>query len=399
MLRHGFGLCALFLAACSSEASSESSPTQEVTFYDDVAPILYENCVSCHHPDSITPFSLIDYASAKQVAPNIAAATAAREMPPMPVDNSGSCNTYSNARWLSDDEIHVLQRWADGGAKEGDPAHAPAVPEAPAGLDQPNVVLDPGVTYQPNGALDDDYHCFVLPSPVEDTSFVTQYEIIPGDQRVVHHVIVYQPADDAEADKLEGIDRAEDGDGYTCFGGPGVNADPLVLWAPGGGVVTLPSGTGTPLWGKRKLVMQVHYNLLGGSYPDYTTAKLKTVSSGVTPAKYLGLADLDMKLEPGKASAETSTDIDSGSRPFTVYGVLPHMHTLGRTLRVDVDADGQSSCLVNVDRWDFHWQNAWWYDTPKSFSSVQSATIRCGYDTTSRSEMVTWVRAHKTKCA
>ena len=66
------------------------------------------------------------------------------------------------------------------------------------------------------------------------------------------------------------------------------------------------------------------------------------------------------------------------------------MHTLGRKMRVDVSNDAGPICLVDVDRWDFHWQNLWWYEQPIHLDSPRSISIRCGYDTTSRTDTVTW---------
>jgi hypothetical protein len=75
--------------------------------------------------------------------------------------------------------------------------------------------------------------------------------------------------------------------------------------------------------------------------------------------------------------------------PLTIHGVLPHMHELGRTLHMELES-GKSTCLVDVDRWNFHWQNTWWYDTPLVFPRVDALSIRCGYYTRSRTETVTW---------
>jgi hypothetical protein len=36
------------------------------TFAEDVAPIFYKNCTSCHHSGGMAPFSLVDYDSARQ---------------------------------------------------------------------------------------------------------------------------------------------------------------------------------------------------------------------------------------------------------------------------------------------------------------------------------------------
>src|SRR6478609_1580820 len=111
--------------ACSSDETSSNAPK----FYEDVAPILNHNCVGCHRDGGIAQFSLTNYDQVRAHANDIASATAAREMPPMPVNNSGSCNTYANARWLSDDEISVLGRWAKSGTPAGDPSKAQPLPE------------------------------------------------------------------------------------------------------------------------------------------------------------------------------------------------------------------------------------------------------------------------------
>jgi hypothetical protein len=46
--------------------------------------------------------------------------------------------------------------------------------------------------------------------------------------------------------------------------------------------------------------------------------------------------------------------------------------------------------MVQVDRWDFHWQNAWWYSEPVLIDQPDSISIRCGFDTREKSEVVTW---------
>src|SRR4051812_12433663 len=188
-----YGLCVLSLlaaSACSSSdtkgpsatdgsspggVSSESS-SAAVTFYGDIAPITARHCTGCHQPGSIAPFSLVDFDSAAPHARSIAAATAARQMPPMPVDNGGTCNTYANARWLDDSEIATFQAWADQGAAQGDPALARPAPAPPSGLDRVDAELQMASDYSPqhdDPTRHDDYHCFVLPAPSATNAFVT----------------------------------------------------------------------------------------------------------------------------------------------------------------------------------------------------------------------------------
>ncbi|HEX3851082.1 MAG TPA: hypothetical protein VHW01_08955, partial [Polyangiaceae bacterium] len=163
----------VLLSACSSDHAASSNAPK---YYEDIAPLLNDNCVNCHRDGGIAPFALTDYDTVRAHASDIVSDTAARIMPPMPVDNSGSCNTYSNARWLSQDEIDLLNRWAKVGTPAGDSSKAPAIPDAPPSLPTTDALLDIGVSYTPNSADGhDDYRCFVVPAPVTELRYLAAY--------------------------------------------------------------------------------------------------------------------------------------------------------------------------------------------------------------------------------
>lgn len=379
------------MLACSSDGDTPKTDSRAPKYYEDVALLLNRNCVGCHREGGIAEFALTNYDQARAHANEIASATATRQMPPMPVDNGGSCNTYANARWLSDDEISLLGRWAKGGAIAGDPSQAPALPEPPSSLSNVGATLDMGLSYTPDAALGhDDYRCFVVQSPTDTLRYVTAYEVFPGQQREVHHLIAYQPASETEAVNARALDAAADGDGYPCFGGPGVDASPLAMWAPGAGPSEMPAGTGVALAPHRDLIFQIHYNLDNGTAPDRTKVALEFASEPPIRGVYVAASNTDLRLPPGKEHVESTATAQLAPGPFKVYGVMPHMHTLGRTMRVDVENDGATECLVDVDRWDFHWQNAWWYTKPLTIDKPQSMSIRCGFDTREKTNVVTW---------
>ena len=81
---------------------------------------------------------------------------------------------------------------------------------------------------------------------------------------------------------MEAKDRAEKGEGWTCFGGTGVeanealdNAPWLGAWAPGGKEQVSAKDVGVPLAKGSRVIMQVHYNLLAGPRPDVSSAQLR----------------------------------------------------------------------------------------------------------------------------
>src|ERR1700741_1889287 len=94
------------------------------TFYKDVLPVLQKNCQSCHRPGEAAPMPLMTYNEARPWAKAIRQAVLTKKMPPWFADPH--YGKFSNDPSLSQAEIDTLTAWVDGGAKEGDPAAAPA---------------------------------------------------------------------------------------------------------------------------------------------------------------------------------------------------------------------------------------------------------------------------------
>src|ERR1700722_5071579 len=76
-----------FSMLCPSLAHAQP----RLTFSQDIAPIIWSRCASCHRPGEIGPFSLITYEDVRRHAAQIATVTARRIMPPWkPVEGKGS---------------------------------------------------------------------------------------------------------------------------------------------------------------------------------------------------------------------------------------------------------------------------------------------------------------------
>src|SRR5437867_1678707 len=137
-----FGRLLVFSVASAVTACGlEAAPAGPVTFARDVAPIVFERCGVCHHPNGSAPFSLLTYAAARPHATQIAAVTKARVMPPW--KSEPGYGDFIGHRPLIDDEIRVLQQWVEDGAPEGDPADLPAPPHWTDGwqLGTPDLVV------------------------------------------------------------------------------------------------------------------------------------------------------------------------------------------------------------------------------------------------------------------
>ncbi|HYX90622.1 MAG TPA: hypothetical protein VE782_03620, partial [Myxococcaceae bacterium] len=256
-----------------------------VTWYRDVLPLVQNHCQSCHVAGGIAPFALDTYESAAAIHSTIAGAVASRQMPPWLPDDS--CVELKGSRRLSDADVDVFVRWSSAGAPAGDPADAPAPPDAAPGLPRFDAVLEPSNTYVPNASKADDYHCFVLPPAFDTQKDLIGFAVDPGTPSQVHHVILFSIPQSI----AQNLDANEAGPGWTCYGGPGVSraqqAQVTMLggWVPGTGATQYPDGTGINVPAGDVVVMQVHYNMSHGApVADRTQVKLEFASKPVLSA-------------------------------------------------------------------------------------------------------------------
>src|ERR1700675_2298956 len=108
------GIVAMTAGIGLTADTAGSSPT----FNKDVAPIVFNNCVSCHRPNQIAPMSLMSYKEVRPWARALKDKVVRRQMPPWFADPRFS--EFGNDRRLSTEQIGTLVAWVDGGAPEGD---------------------------------------------------------------------------------------------------------------------------------------------------------------------------------------------------------------------------------------------------------------------------------------
>ena len=120
---------------------------EAVTFSKDVAPIMFDKCVTCHRPHESAPMSLHSYQEVRPWARGIKDKVVSREMPPWfanPLHGS-----FKNDPTLSEEEIDTITAWVDAGAPEGDPADLPELPDFTDGwaMGEPDYIVElPEVT-------------------------------------------------------------------------------------------------------------------------------------------------------------------------------------------------------------------------------------------------------------
>jgi hypothetical protein len=361
----------------------------DVTWWRDIKPLADQMCNNCHQTGGIAPMPLADYATVRPMARLIANQVRNRIMPPwMPRDG---CRSLVDVRGLTDVEIAKFVAWEAAGAPEGNmadyrPLGMRADTTRPLPSTPGDIIVQPAEPYLPNQRLQDDYRCFIVDPRMTETRDVVGVRVVPGNPRIVHHMLLFEVRSGGLA-QLQRNDDRDPGPGYTCFGGPDVNANvragtsgdlidldmqQVAGWAPGGVDGYMPAGTGIRLKPGSRLVMQVHYNLQMSTrnMTDRTRVELFLSPAGTTQqALWLPQSEATFTIPAGVGPTDPRARAVANFRntqlPVRVFGVFPHMHQLGHSIRVEaITNSGTSNCLVDIPRWDFHWQQNYFFRTP-----------------------------------
>jgi hypothetical protein len=252
----------------------------------------------------------------------------------------------------------------------------------------------------------------------EDT-WVEGVDVTPGTPQV-HHVLMYAIGSSTLAG-AEQADADEDGPGYTCFGGPvpgagqgkgagaagagaarpdgatGLSGLPVQIgaWVPGMDARPLPADSAMRIPAGSRIVMQVHYNTIGGPVePDMSSVVLQTRAEAPSQLfRTVGVAQPSLRIAAGDpASTHTITLRNWGSETVEIASAAHHMHTLGDAIRAFITRgdDGSEECLLDIPSWDFQWQMQYQL-APGRHAFIRPGdrlTLACTYDNSAENQPV-----------
>ena len=398
---------AVVSAAGPALAGGGSGAEEIPTFASDVAPILFDNCVTCHRPGNIAPMSLTSYAEARPWARSIKDLVVSRTMPPWPADPENSL-PFRNERRLDDAEIDTIVAWVDGGAPRGLAADLPPLPDFPEGWTyeggEPDYVFELPVEYTIAAEGEEDYIDFYSAIPWDEDRFAEVLELKPSNYAVVHHsgayvvdlpagkmvvdgVLVDDPNAVSEDEQVEGEAGRVAQRVFNEVNLPGTSK--LLSYVPGRGVERHRPGTGKRLTAGKWIRWTMHYNPTGKPEVERSrlgiwfntvpvTHEVLTRQAGnAFPTDPFGT---DIYIVEGEEIRPTRdedgtvrraqipnippyeddwkiTGITPITEPITLYGLSPHMHLRGKSLKWVVTwPDGREVTVLDVPRFDFNWQ-------------------------------------------
>jgi mono/diheme cytochrome c family protein len=348
--------------AAGAEEADAPRPAGTPTFARDVAPILFRHCAACHRPGEVAPFPLLEYRDARKRAGQLVETTATGHMPPWKaVAGHGE---FRNENRLSPAALDVLKRWAEAGAPEGDAQDLPPRPRFAEGwqLGAPDLVVRMPRRYEVAAEGPDIHRNFVIRVTVPEGTYVRAVEYRPENRSVVHHAALALDPANAMRER-DGKDGAP---GFTQVAFPGrLLPGPAGFWVPGKEAQPLPEGVAV-VWPKgADLVLQLHLHPTGK--PESEQSSVGFHFTDVPPRRSLRGIVLNAKgLDvPAGEPAHVTRDSRTLDRDTRIFGIFPHMHLIGRSVRVAATLpDGGTRSLLRIDHWDFDWQFYHEYASP-----------------------------------
>lgn len=378
-IRHGLAVVGSWLTAALGPIVGRAADDVP-TFATDVAPLLAQHCVACHHADGIGPFPLVTYRDAQRRARQIAEVVETRFMPPWkpcPADSPA----LQGDRTLDDATIATFVAWAAAGAPAGDLATVtpPALPTGGWALGPPDLEITFPEIFPLPAEGKDVFRNFVLPIPLAGRRFVRALEFRPGAARVIHHGTIAFDATGASRRR----DAADPGPGFSAMeldtaSNPNGH---IIGWTPGQVPYEAYPGTAFALHPGTDLVLQLH--LLPSGKPEPVAPRIGLYFTSEPPARtgfvaLLRATRIDIPAGAADYAVEESLVLPA---PVEVLGLYPHAHYLGHDLRLTAELpDGTSRGLLHIPDWDFNWQSDYRYVVPLPLPAGTRLVMHYTYD-------------------
>lgn len=365
------------------------SPVYGQTYSEDIAPIIYNNCTTCHRAGEIGPMPLTSYEEVSQWAQTIAFVTEVKYMPPWKPDRSYS--SFVAEKGLSEAEIQLIQDWVADGTPQGDPANEPPIPDFPSGsqLGTPDLVLQMTESYTVEGNNQDDYRVFVLPTSEIEDKEIAAIEFRPGNTKVVHHALIAFDETGAAAN----LDAQTPEYGYFSYGDFGIGVPDFSNgYTPGIQTIKYPEGIGEILPAGADLLIQVHYAPVPVPETDQSSVNIffkkendpieRPIQTSLILPNTLPNGWNDFFIPANQQ--KFFHGVFPVNQEISLFQIYPHAHLLCRDWEIFAITPASDTIqLLKIDDWDFNWQGAYTFDRMKRIPAGSRIHILANYDNTS----------------
>jgi hypothetical protein len=383
-------LAGLGTASVTIGKAQTESAAGPPTFSRDVAPIVYEQCATCHRPGEVAPMSLLTYADARPWAAAIGRRVADGSMPPWHAD--APAGTFDNERRLTTAQKDVIARWVAAGAPQGDSKDLPAAPARADGwrIGTPDAIFEMTDAYAVPAKGTIEYEYFYIPTGISTEKWLQAIEIRPGSPAVVHHVLVYYIAPDGPAPAILRPNRDHSRLPPRQTGAKPPQRRPgarqlIATYAPGTSTQIFRPGTALRLPPGGEIELQMHYTANGTAVSDQTrVGMIFAKEPPATTIRASNFINAQFTIPAGASDYSVSTNLEF-AQEATLWGLLPHTHVRGVRWQYTLALpDGTERPLLSVPKYDFNWQTFYMFKEPVAIPRGARILSTAWYDNSAR---------------
>jgi mono/diheme cytochrome c family protein len=349
------------------------------SYAEDIAPIIAENCASCHREGGVAPFAMDSHTMIRGWSPMIREVLMTKRMPPGQIDPH--VGEFSNDMVLDDADAQALVHWIDAGAPHdgnNDPLAALTWPQSEWAFGEPDLVIDvPPQEVPATGVLD--YYNVVVDVDLDEDRWVRASQYIPGDRSVLHHTLhSIIPPGQTRGGSLLGGDPDRPG---------------IAPYIPGQAPREELPNTGGLLKAGSRIAMQMHYTTNGRESVDESRIGVWFYPRGFVPEERMSgecachFTPTWQNIPPHDPDYEMSQTITIEDDAY-IYSFTPHMHFRGKRMRFTATfPDGSTEEMLNIANYNYNWQLAYTLKEPRFVPAGTKITAAGAFDNSEQNPM------------
>lgn len=349
------------------------------SYAEDIAPIIAENCASCHREGGVAPFAMDSHTMVKGWSPMIREVLMTKRMPPGQIDPH--IGEFSNDMVLDDADAQKLVHWIEAGAPQdgtADPLAALTWPESEWAFGEPDLIIKvPPQEVPATGVLD--YYNVVVDVDLDEDRWVRASQYIPGDRSVLHHTLhSIIPPGQTRGGSLLGGDPDRPG---------------IAPYIPGQAPREELPNTGGLLKAGSRIAMQMHYTTNGRESVDESRIGVWFYPKGFVPEERMSgecachFTPTWQNIPPYDPDYEMSQTITIDDDAY-LYSFTPHMHFRGKRMRFYATfPDGTEEEMLNIANYNYNWQLAYTLKEPRFVPAGTKITAVGAFDNSEQNRM------------
>lgn len=355
----------------------------DISYAEEVAPILEAKCVSCHQEGSIAPFAMDRYEVVKGFAPMIRESIRTDRMPPWDAD--AHVGKFKDDASLTPEQTKTLINWIEAGAPRGEGADPLAAerrvaPEWPLG--EPDMVVEIP-TYQIPASGVVDYQYPIVENPLTEGKWVKASTAKVSQRQAVHHILSgLLPKGKTFEDSMEALGGTVGG--YTVGMESVVQPDDIGVYIPA----------------DQDFGYQMHYTPFGKEVVSAEKIGLYFYEEDELPTyrmRETALVDQFIKLPPFDGNHKEVAYFEFPADAI-LHTAVVHAHYRGTYSKLELQKPGEEpEVILNVPFYDFNWQRMYEFEEPLDIPAGSKLIATYIYDNSARnpanpdpSKEVTW---------